>query len=99
MAVTSCLGFGTIIFIAPVAQGSLFVTPKGALVEEKRKKSIDEDVVTVTQMFLIPSPAQKGVEVRKGLETLVHSGCLVPCGTDTDKSLGSMEATVHGKGG
>lgn len=44
-------------------------------------------------MFLSHSPSLKGVEGRKGLASPMHSGCLACCGTDTDKSLESMEAT------
>lgn len=75
-----------------MAQGSLFLIPKGALVKED-KKDIDAKVGMITGMFLILSPSLKGVEGSKELETTVHSECLVRCGTDTDKSLESIEAT------
>lgn len=84
--------FGRVIFTALIAHGRLVLIPKGALVKED-KKDIDTKVCTITLMFLSCGPSLKGVEGRKGLVSPVHSGCLVCCGADTDKSLESMEAT------
>lgn len=75
-----------------MAQGNLFLIPKGALVKEDNK-DIDAKVGVITDMFLILSPSLKGVEGKKKLETPVCSKCLVQCGTDTDKSLENVEAT------
>lgn len=75
-----------------MAQDNLFLIPKGALVKEGNKDT-DAKVGVITEMFLILSPSRKGMEGEKKLETPVCSECLVQCGTDTDKSLESIEAT------
>lgn len=74
-----------------MAQGNLFLIPKGALVKEDNKDT-DAKVGVITEMFLTLSPSLKGVEGEK-LETPVCSECLVQCGTDIDKSLENTEAT------
>lgn len=53
----------------------------------------DAEVGTITEMLLVLSPSLKREEGRKGLEAPGHSGCLVQCGTDIDKSLENMKAT------
>lgn len=82
-----------------------FPDPRGNFGQGRQKKSVDEEVGTITERFLRHGPSLKAVEGRKGLETSIHTGCLVQCETDMDRSLESMEkhgermeAPVYGEG-